>query len=461
MALIYGSNLGLLESAATGEAHDTALRALLRGLDVLVQPVVKQALLNTPPASPSNGDSYIVGTAPTGAWAGQGNKVARYSSVTTGWDFFTPKQGWKLYDQTTSTRYEYTGSAWTQNQTIGGPLTLSGSSATPLIVNSTAAAGHYLSWRNSGTDVGYVGSGSNTVPSAALGDFVLHGVTKLHLAAANAIKMTLDASSATLGVPLTINSTDFYLTNGAATNTRFRVSALAGSERGLLILTNASARWEFIGSSDAESGSDAGTNFMIRARNDSGTVIDSPINITRASAGAIALGGFTARPVTMSGTLSVSGASNLFGTTSLAATLRVGLATAAGQQRSIDFNSGSAGRWSIICNATVESGSDAGSNFQLNAYNDAGVSIDSPLSISRASGGTMTFGGTSNRPAVFNGYVQVDGAAGKGLRYANATANGAVATTLGSVGPTGSTAGNPQGWLRVSINGTDRYVPFW
>lgn len=40
-------------------------------------------------------------------------------------------------------------------------------------------------------------------------------------------------------------------------------------------------------------------------------------------------------------------------------------------------------------------------------------------------------------------------------------ANGTVATTLGSKGPVGSTAGDPQGWLHFSVGGTDRYVPFW
>lgn len=39
-------------------------------------------------------------------------------------------------------------------------------------------------------------------------------------------------------------------------------------------------------------------------------------------------------------------------------------------------------------------------------------------------------------------------------------AGAAVAVTLGN-GPTGSTAGNPQGWFKVNINGTLRYTPFW
>ena len=56
---------------------------------------------------------------------------------------------------------------------------------------------------------------------------------------------------------------------------------------------------------------------------------------------------------------------------------------------------------------------------------------------------------------------QLSGASGATLKYTTGTANASVATTLGSVGPTGSTAGNPQGWLRITVAGTDRYIPYW
>jgi len=36
----------------------------------------------------------------------------------------------------------------------------------------------------------------------------------------------------------------------------------------------------------------------------------------------------------------------------------------------------------------------------------------------------------------------------------------AVGVTIGA-GPTGSTAGNPQGWIKINVNGTLRYMPFW
>lgn len=51
-------------------------------------------------------------------------------------------------------------------------------------------------------------------------------------------------------------------------------------------------------------------------------------------------------------------------------------------------------RWSISGNATLESGSNAGSDFQISRFNDAGSFIDSPFFINRATGsvgiGTLT-----------------------------------------------------------------------
>lgn len=108
----YGANLGLMVNAATGEIHDVALRGFLRGVDGLVQPNVKGYLTNTPPGSPSDGDVYIIGAAPTGAWAGKAGKVARWSANDGVWDFYTPKNGWMFQSNSAREVYRYTGGAW-------------------------------------------------------------------------------------------------------------------------------------------------------------------------------------------------------------------------------------------------------------------------------------------------------------------------------------------------------------
>lgn len=112
MSITSGPNLGLMVNGNAGEAHYTEFMRLLRGLDALVMPVVKGYLTNTPPGSPSDGDLYILGAATTGAWAGQEGKVARWSSVASAWEFYTPKNGWMLQASSARESYRYTSGSW-------------------------------------------------------------------------------------------------------------------------------------------------------------------------------------------------------------------------------------------------------------------------------------------------------------------------------------------------------------
>lgn len=79
--------------------------------------------LNAPPGSPSNGDVYIVGGSPTGAWAGKANKIAIYA--TNAWTFVPGNdsnganiamgarhEGLKIWVQDENLLYAWTGSAW-------------------------------------------------------------------------------------------------------------------------------------------------------------------------------------------------------------------------------------------------------------------------------------------------------------------------------------------------------------
>lgn len=112
MALTNGPNLGLLVNGNAGEGHYTELMRQWRGLDALVMPVVDAYLVNTPPVSPADGYTAIIGAAPTGLWAGQGGKVTRWSSVATAWEFYTPKNGWMLQSNSARETYRHTGGAW-------------------------------------------------------------------------------------------------------------------------------------------------------------------------------------------------------------------------------------------------------------------------------------------------------------------------------------------------------------
>jgi len=112
MALTNGPNLGLLVNGNAGEGHYSELMKQWRGLDGLVMPNAKGYRTNTPPGSPADGDLYIIGAAPTGAWAGQGGKITRYSTVAAAWEFYTPKNGWMVQSNSAREVYRYTGGAW-------------------------------------------------------------------------------------------------------------------------------------------------------------------------------------------------------------------------------------------------------------------------------------------------------------------------------------------------------------
>jgi hypothetical protein len=87
--------------------HNGALNAL----DALCHLAVKDRNLAAPPGSPANGDRYLVAASPTGAWAGQAGKIAYYYS---GWQFHTPKEGWRMWIDDEDILVVYTGSVWKQ-----------------------------------------------------------------------------------------------------------------------------------------------------------------------------------------------------------------------------------------------------------------------------------------------------------------------------------------------------------
>ena len=86
----------------------------LRTFDAMICARVVDKDLNAPPAA-SAGAMYIVGPAPTGAWAGQAGNLAIWcvgDDIAPSWLFVTPKAGWRVFVIDESTDYSYSGSAW-------------------------------------------------------------------------------------------------------------------------------------------------------------------------------------------------------------------------------------------------------------------------------------------------------------------------------------------------------------
>lgn len=112
MALTNGPGLGLLVNGTSGEEHYDELMLRWRWLDSIIQAKALDHDLTAPPGSPSDGDTYIVGAAATGAWATHDGKLARYNGLASAWEFLAPKAGWWVWVVSESWYFVFNGSAW-------------------------------------------------------------------------------------------------------------------------------------------------------------------------------------------------------------------------------------------------------------------------------------------------------------------------------------------------------------
>src|SRR3990170_6031808 len=103
--------------AAQSQKHVTH-NETIRALDALVQMTVLDQNLAVPPASPAEGDRYIVAISPTGAWAGQAKKIAAFQDGA--WLFYAPKEGWMTWVADENIAAVYDGASWTPLTAGGG-----------------------------------------------------------------------------------------------------------------------------------------------------------------------------------------------------------------------------------------------------------------------------------------------------------------------------------------------------
>ncbi|SHF79481.1 Protein of unknown function [Loktanella atrilutea] len=96
--------------AAQAQKHVTHNAALER-LDAIVQLCVQRFGAVTPPASPLKGQCWALGTAPTGAWAGQDDRIAVFAGG--GWLFVVPGTGWRAWGLAEGALRVRVGTGWT------------------------------------------------------------------------------------------------------------------------------------------------------------------------------------------------------------------------------------------------------------------------------------------------------------------------------------------------------------
>lgn len=115
-----------LELLQNNAANQTLANTTFMTINQLVQCVIVDKDLATPPGSPADEAAYIVAGSPTGAWSGQAGKIAWWSVTAGAWQFITPAKGWRasVLDELDANNvpkvYGHTGSAWTLPESGGG-----------------------------------------------------------------------------------------------------------------------------------------------------------------------------------------------------------------------------------------------------------------------------------------------------------------------------------------------------
>jgi hypothetical protein len=107
-----------LVDAAQAQKHVTHNEALAL-LDAIVHLALAGLDLNAPPAVPTAGQCFLVGSAPTGAFAGHAGEIAAYDE--TGWRFLKPRAGWRAHVIGDGRIATYDGTHWTYSLAYPGP----------------------------------------------------------------------------------------------------------------------------------------------------------------------------------------------------------------------------------------------------------------------------------------------------------------------------------------------------
>jgi hypothetical protein len=131
----YSANLALpFLEAGQAQKHVTHNEAL-RLLDTLVQLAVLARGVDEPPASPAEGERWIVGAAPTGAFSGHADEIAAWQDGA--WQFSAPRTGWLAYVVDESKLVAWDGAEWIDALAVFHNLPMLG-------INTTADATNRL-----------------------------------------------------------------------------------------------------------------------------------------------------------------------------------------------------------------------------------------------------------------------------------------------------------------------------
>lgn len=100
--------------------HNEALAIL----DAATQAVAETLGDDAPPATPAEGKSWIVGTAPTGDWTGHAGALATWTGG--GWRFLAPFSGMTAWITTEGVVARYRDGVWTSGMVVANAIVIGG-----------------------------------------------------------------------------------------------------------------------------------------------------------------------------------------------------------------------------------------------------------------------------------------------------------------------------------------------
>jgi Protein of unknown function (DUF2793) len=137
--------------ASQAQKHVTVNEALAR-LDALVHLAVLSRAVVIPPATPLEGERYLVPPAATGVWTTQIGKLALWLEGT--WVYATPREGWQLWVSDENLLLTFDGAAWVASSV---PTTLQNLQL--LGINATADATNKFSIASAASLFNHAGNG--------------------------------------------------------------------------------------------------------------------------------------------------------------------------------------------------------------------------------------------------------------------------------------------------------------